>query len=66
MFFSIIKIFRRVISKEEGSGLAKDNDLIFIETSALTAENVQKAFEKIASRVLKKIDNKIIDPKIEV
>ena len=46
--------------------MAKDNNLVFVETSALTAENVQKAFEKIASKVLKKIETKVIDPKIEV
>jgi len=32
----------------------------------LTSENVQKAFEKIAGKVLGKVNNGIIDPKIEV
>lgn len=35
---------RRVVGKEEGEKFAKENNLIFIETSALTSDNVEKVF----------------------
>ena len=35
---------RRTVSYEEGEKFAKDNDLIFLETSAKTAVNVEGAF----------------------
>jgi len=35
---------RRQISTEEGERFAKEHDLIFMETSAKTAVNVEEAF----------------------
>jgi len=32
----------RKVSKEEGEKFARDHGLIFVETSAITAENVEK------------------------
>ena len=34
-------MFRRQVSYEEGEQLAKENDVVFIETSAKTAYNVE-------------------------
>jgi Ras-related protein Rab-2A len=33
---------KRAVSREEGEKFAKDNDLVFIETSAKTAFNVEE------------------------
>lgn len=35
---------RRVVTTEEGQKFAQDNGLIFIETSAKTAANVEEVF----------------------
>mmetsp|Transcript_7157 Transcript_7157/g.9948 ORF Transcript_7157/g.9948 Transcript_7157/m.9948 type:complete len:216 (+) Transcript_7157:30-677(+) len=51
----------RAVSYEEGERFAKDNDLIFLETSAKTAYNVEEAFLKTAQLIYGKIENKEID-----
>lgn len=55
-----------MVSSHDGEKLARDNGLIFVETSALDGDNVQKTFETVAQKVLIKVTNGIIDPKIEV
>lgn len=40
---------RRVVTTEEGQKFAQDNGLIFIETSAKTAANVEEVFFFISS-----------------
>jgi Ras-related protein Rab-2A len=35
---------KRQVSYEEGSKFARNNDLVFFETSALDASNVEEAF----------------------
>ncbi|MFX1259563.1 MAG: Rab family GTPase, partial [Promethearchaeota archaeon] len=47
-------IKERVISKEEAFVLADNLNMEFIETSALTGDNVNNAFYKIAERLLSK------------
>mmetsp|Transcript_6327 Transcript_6327/g.12848 ORF Transcript_6327/g.12848 Transcript_6327/m.12848 type:complete len:212 (-) Transcript_6327:277-912(-) len=57
---------RRVISKEEGEQFARENGLVFLETSAKTAFNVEEAFNDTAKTILSKIDNGVINVTNEV
>ncbi|KAH6558059.1 hypothetical protein KP509_1Z080100 [Ceratopteris richardii] len=52
---------RRAVTFEEGQQFAKDNGLIFMETSAKTAQNVEEAFVSTASKIYKKIEQGIFD-----
>ena len=42
---------RRQVSTEEGKKFAEDNGLIFLETSAKTAQNVEEAFVSTANKI---------------
>lgn len=53
---------RRAVSTEEGQAFADANGLIFMETSAKTAHNVEEAFLKTAEE----IHNKILSGEIDV
>ncbi|EGR31194.1 hypothetical protein IMG5_116200 [Ichthyophthirius multifiliis] len=55
-------IGKRQVTYEEAQQFAKENNFIYIETSALTGENVENAFKQIAEEILNKIQNKEIDP----
>jgi len=46
---------RRMVSYEEGAAFAKENGLIFLETSAKTSENVEEAFIKTAEKIYENI-----------
>jgi len=46
---------RRVVTHEEGEQFAKENGLIFMETSAKTADNVEQAFLSTAKKIYEKI-----------
>lgn len=46
----------------EASNFAQENDLIFLETSAKTGENVEESFLKCAKTILAKIETGEIDP----
>ena len=46
----------------EASRFSQENELIFMECSALTGENVAEAFLKAARTILTKIDNGDLDP----
>jgi len=52
---------RRAVSFEEGETFAKQNDLIFLETSAKTAANVEQAFVGTARKIYEKIQKGVFD-----
>jgi len=52
---------RRQVSQEEGEKFAKDHGLIFLETSAKTAANVEEAFIQTAGKIYENIQNGIYD-----
>lgn len=52
---------RRAVSTEEGAQFAKENGLIFMETSAKTAQNVEEAFINTAAKIHQKIEEGVID-----
>ena len=51
----------REITTEQGSEYAKRNDLLYMEASAKTGNNVAKAFEKIAEEIQKRMDEGKLD-----
>jgi Ras-related protein Rab-2A len=52
---------RRVVTYEEGYAFAQANDLLFMETSAKTAQNVEESFLKTANEIYTKILSGDID-----
>eukprot|EP00877_Chromochloris_zofingiensis_P002886 jgi/Chrzof1/12599/Cz07g00150.t1 len=52
---------RRAVSTEEGEQFAKEHGLIFLETSARTAHNVEEAFINTAREIYKKITDGVFD-----
>lgn len=52
---------RRQVSFEEGAKFAKDNGLIFLETSAKTAANVEEAFIRTAQKIYELIQTGVYD-----
>lgn len=53
---------QRQVSEEMGQQFAKENGMIFIETSAKTALNVEASFVKTADIIYEKIKSNKIDP----
>lgn len=47
----------REVSREEAEKYAAENDILYIETSALTNENVKEAFEKVTEKICQKIQS---------
>ncbi len=56
----------RIVSYEEGEILANENNMLFLETSAKSSENIDMIFAKTAEIIYKKILNKEIDPTNDV
>merc|ERR1711879_752534 len=52
---------RRQVTPEEGQKFAQENGLLFLETSAKTAFNVEEAFIKPAQQIYEKIQKGIYD-----
>ena len=53
---------QRQVKYEEGKKLADENHLLFLETSAKTAENVQESFVISAEKILDQINKTGVDP----
>ncbi|CEP15562.1 hypothetical protein [Parasitella parasitica] len=51
----------RQVSREEAEKFAEENDLFFLETSAKSSDNVEKAFEQTAAEIQRKIQSGVID-----
>ncbi|CAO2642607.1 Ras-related protein Rab-4A [Lemmus lemmus] len=52
----------REVTFLEASRFAQENGLMFLETSALTGENVEEAFMQCARKILNKIQSGELDP----
>ena len=52
---------RRQVTFEEGKKFAEENGLIFLETSAKTAQNVEQAFVDTATKIYGNIENGVYD-----
>jgi len=52
---------RRAVSTKEGEQFAQENGLIFLETSAKTAANVEEAFIKTAEKIYDNIQSGVYD-----
>jgi len=52
---------RREVKKEEGEAFAREHGLIFMETSAKTAANVEEAFINTANEIHQKIQDGVFD-----
>ena len=52
---------RREVKKEEGESFAREHGLIFMETSAKTAANVEEAFIGTAKEIYQKIQEGLFD-----
>ena len=53
----------RQVTFLEASRFAQENDALFLETSALTGENVEEVFLKCARSILSRIESGLINPK---
>lgn len=67
LFFSSSDLeARRDVKREEGEAFAREHGLIFMETSAKTAANVEEAFINTAREIYDKIQEGVFDINNEV
>ena len=52
----------RAVPTEEATNFAKENNLSFIETSALDASNVESAFQQILTAIYRIVSSKALEP----
>ncbi|EKG04844.1 hypothetical protein TCSYLVIO_004099 [Trypanosoma cruzi] len=52
---------KRQVSREEGESFARKNNLVFMETSAKTAQNVDDAFMKTAMMIYENVQSGVVD-----
>jgi small GTP-binding protein len=52
----------RAVSFLEASRCAQENDVLFVETSAVTGEGVEEVFAKACRSIISKIEDGLIDP----
>jgi GTPase SAR1 family protein len=52
---------RREVETEEGEKFARENDMLFIETSAKTGINIEKTFLMLGEEIYHKVKENIID-----
>jgi Ras-related protein Rab-4B len=52
----------RAVSFLEASRCAQENDVLFLETSALTGEGIEEVFAKACKSIIGKIEDGLIDP----
>lgn len=52
---------RREVKREEGEAFAREHGLVFMETSAKTAANVEEAFIDTAKEIYRKIQEGVFD-----
>jgi Ras-related protein Rab-2A len=57
---------KREVSTEEGERFASEHGLVFLETSAKTAHNVEEAFINTARKIHEKIESGDVDANNEV
>lgn len=57
---------RREVKREEGEAFAREHGLVFMETSAKTAANVEEAFINTAKEIYRKIQEGVFDINNEV
>jgi Ras-related protein Rab-2A len=55
---------KRQVSKEEGEAFAQQHGLVFMETSAKTAQNVDEAFVRTANAIYENVQKGMIDPSV--
>jgi small GTP-binding protein len=56
----------RQVNKEVAKNFAKENNLLFLETSAKTGTNIEKIFQILSEKILTKIETGLIDPEAEL
>eukprot|EP00928_Gymnodinium_smaydae_P041317 TRINITY_DN27980_c0_g1_i1.p2 TRINITY_DN27980_c0_g1~~TRINITY_DN27980_c0_g1_i1.p2 ORF type:complete len:212 (-),score=47.47 TRINITY_DN27980_c0_g1_i1:56-691(-) len=56
---------RREVSFEEGASFAREHGLVFRETSAKTAQNVEDCFIQTARKIYENIQSGVVDPSSE-
>ncbi len=57
---------QRQVDPNKAKQFAKENNLLFLETSAKNGANIEKIFQILSEQILAKIDAKVINPETEL